>query len=195
MTAASGVVHDEFHSREFAKLGGEFSMVQLWVNLPAKDKMNKPRYQSLDASQFTEVSVEDGKATATLIAGEFLGYRGPAMTHTPINIFRLRALEECTLRLDMKEGYTTLLFVLGGRLAIQEQNLGPRDLAVFEREGAFVELSMTSQSELLVLNAEPIDEPIVHYGPFVMNTESEIRQAILDFQAGKMGTLVEESGS
>ncbi|MEO0336326.1 MAG: pirin family protein [Pseudomonadota bacterium] len=195
MTAASGVVHDEFHSREFAQTGGDFSMVQLWVNLPAKDKMTKPRYQSLDFKSFQQVEMAEGRAAASLIAGELAGHTGPAKTHTPMNIYRLKAIEDVELPLDLHEGFTSLLFVLEGSMKIQDQTLKARDLAAMSREGKICQVKLSKGSEILVLNGEPIDEPIVHYGPFVMNTKAEIQQAILDFQAGKMGSLVEESGS
>ena len=195
MTAASGVVHDEFHSREFAKSGGDFSMVQLWVNLPAKDKMNRPRYQSLDFESFKKVVLEGGKAEASLIAGELAGETGPAKTHTKMNIYRLKANQDLEMQLPLHQGFTSLLFVIEGGLEVSSQKVSARSLAALEREGTHATIKLTKGSEILVLNGEPIDEPIVHYGPFVMNTEDEIRQAIADFQAGKMGTLVEESGS
>lgn len=195
MTAASGVVHDEFHSREFAKVGGEFEMVQLWVNLPAKDKMTKPKYQSLSNKSFKRVELDNGNAIATLIAGELLSEVGPASTHTPISIYRLKSQSEAKLKLQFGHGRNTLLFLLRGRADVEGKELNPRQMVALSREGEFATVNMATDSEFLVLNGQPIDEPIVHYGPFVMNTEDEIKQAIMDFQAGKMGTLLVEEGS
>lgn len=193
MTAGSGVVHDEFHSRNFAKQGGPFEMVQLWVNLEAKNKMTKPRYQSLSQDQFSEVFFNDKKAKAEVIAGEFLNAKGPAETYSNINIFKLETFEDTNINLDLKSGTNTLIFQIQGGSEIQNKTLKPRDLAVFDRSGSKIKISANKNSFYLVLNGDPIDEPVAHYGPFVMNTQTEIMQAIQDYQAGRMGTLVQEN--
>ena len=193
MTAGSGVVHDEFHSRNFAKQGGPFEMVQLWVNLEAKNKMVKPRYQSLNQDQFSEVYLNDKKAKAQVIAGEFLNAKGPAETYSNINIFKLETFEDTDIELDLKSGTNTLVFQIQGHSEIQNKTLKPRDLAVFERSGQKIKINTKGNCLYLVLNGDPIDEPVAHYGPFVMNTQTEIMQAIQDFQAGRMGTLVQEN--
>lgn len=193
MTAASGVVHEEFHSQNFANKGGEFEMVQLWVNLPAKDKMTKPRYQSLNQEEFPIVNFSNTKAQAKIIAGSLLGSDGPAKTFTPINIYEINALDESLIELNFKPGSNTLFFQLKGASVLNEKELANRNIAIFNRDGEVIKFKMKKDSKLLVLNGEPIDEPIVTHGPFVMNTEQEIVQAIRDFQMGKMGQLVNES--
>ncbi len=193
MTAGSGVVHEEFHSRNFAEKGGIFEMVQLWVNLKAEHKMTTPRYQSMNKEDFPVVSLADGKAKVKIIAGEFDGKKGPAQTLSTINIFEVHADTEQTLPLHLQDQTNTLIVQLKGNAKIEDRNLRPGEVAVFERSGETINLDLTSGAHLLVLNGEPIDEPVAHYGPFVMNTQQEIMQAIRDFQAGKMGQLVQEA--
>lgn len=193
MTAASGVVHDEFHSRDFAKKGGEFEMVQLWVNLRAKDKMKKPAYQSLNQMDFPSFTLNS--AQVTLVAGDFQGYKGPAVTQSPMTIFRVQIAKDQKIQWDLQHGHNTLLFALKGESNVLGQKTKARDLVVLEREGNEITVEAHSDSEFLVLSGEPIDEPMAHYGPFVMNNKNEIVQAIEDFQAGRMGSLVDEKSS
>jgi hypothetical protein len=155
--------------------------------------MVKPRYQSLNQEQFSEVEFNDKQAKASVIAGEFMNTKGPAQTFSNINIFKLQTFANTDIHLDFKDGTNTLIFQIQGHGEIQKQNLKPRDLAVFERQGAYVKIKATKDSLYLVLNGDPIDEPVAHYGPFVMNTQTEIMQAVQDFQAGRMGTLVQEN--
>jgi redox-sensitive bicupin YhaK (pirin superfamily) len=192
MTAGAGVVHEEFHSRKFAQTGGIFEMVQLWVNLKAKDKMINPRYQSMDNEDFPVNTSESGSLKVKVIAGEYKKAKGPAKTYSPINIFEVFANSEQALPLSFADQSNTLLVQLKGLGQIQGESLKAGEVALFEREGTQIDLKLSADSHLLVLNGEPIDEPIAHYGPFVMNTQEEIMQAIEDFQAGKMGQLVEE---
>lgn len=187
MTAASGLVHDEFHSDKFSKEEGLFEMVQLWVNLPAKDKMSKPRYQGVKNNEFPRVPLDGGELK--VFAGEFAGKKGPCETFTPINLYAVEAMENCKIDLHLKSGTNTLILVMEGEVEFDGQKYGEKSLLVFEREGELIDLNASQPSRFLVLNGDPIDEPIYAHGPFVMNTKEEIIQAIHDFQAGKMGTL------
>jgi redox-sensitive bicupin YhaK (pirin superfamily) len=187
MTAASGIVHEEWHEREFTQRGGTMEMAQLWVNLPAKDKMAAPAYQDIRSAQIPAVDLGDG-SRVRVIAGEFRGAKGPARTFTPINVWDAKLRAGARAELDFTEGYTTLLAVLSGKLKINGAELaGPAELVVLDRAGARVALDAVEDATVLVLNGEPIDEPVVGYGPFVMNTQDEIRQAFTDFHHGRLG--------
>lgn len=188
MTAASGIVHEEFHGREFAKKGGAFEMVQLWVNLPAKDKMAAPRYQAITNADIPTVSLESG-GTARLIAGSLQGQNGGADTFTPINVWDLRLPAGSTHTLPVPEGHGGGLLVLRGEINIGGVRVGAERFAVFERQGEGLSVEATSDAVVLLLSGVPIDEPIVAYGPFVMNTEREIKQAFDDFRSGRMGRV------
>jgi len=190
MTAASGLVHEEFHGTDFAKKGGSFEVIQLWVNLPSKHKMAAPGYQSILSSRIPHVSLPGESGTVRVIAGEFDGHKGPARTFTPMNVWDVRLIAGGELCVQVREGDTTAVFVLKGRIKLASGELvGPAELAVLERGGERVSLAAIEDSTMLFLNGQPIDEPIVGYGPFVMNNQAEIRQAFLDYQAGKMGAL------
>jgi redox-sensitive bicupin YhaK (pirin superfamily) len=188
MTAGRGVVHEEFHGREFAKRGGAFEMAQLWVNLPKRDKLTAPRYQELRDAQFPVV--EAGAARVRVIAGEFRGQRGPALTFSPLEVLDVRVDKGGELEFPSADGHTAALVVLGGEVRIGSERIGPAEVAVFQRSpGAVVRASAAAGSHVLFLGGAPIPEPVVGRGPFVMNTEQEIWQAIADFQAGRMGAL------
>jgi quercetin 2,3-dioxygenase len=190
MTAASGLVHEEFHGERFAREGGAFQMVQLWVNLPARDKMAPPAYQGITAAQTPTVDLPDEAGTARLIAGEFMGAQAPARTFTPMQVWDLRLKAGSRVTLPAPEGHTTVPLVLCGRVrAASGEEATDAEMLVFTREGAGVMLEALTDAQLLWLSGEPIDEPIVGYGPFVMNTEAEIHQAFADFQGGRMGAL------
>jgi len=190
MTAGAGVVHEEFHGREFALRGGSFEMVQLWVNLPARHKMSAPRYQAIQNAQIRAVDLPDGAGTVRVIAGEFAGAKGPATTFTPIQVWDLRLSAGRKAHLTLPEGYTALLAVLKGGVRRDGSNkVGDAEVGVFDRRGTSLQLEATADTTALVLSGEPIDEPIVGQGPFVMNTADEIRQAIVDFKTGRMGGL------
>ena len=193
MTAGSGVVHEEYHSRDFAEKGGIFEMVQLWVNLPSQHKMTTPRYQSMNKEDFPVVDQHEGDIKVKIIAGEYAKKKGPAQTFSPINIFEVFSRKAQALPLEFQDQTNTLIVQLKGESQVAGQKLSMGDVAIFKREGTQINLNTSEDSHLLVLNGEPIDEPIAHYGPFVMNTNAEIKQAVLDFQAGKMGQLVEEA--
>jgi redox-sensitive bicupin YhaK (pirin superfamily) len=190
MTAASGLVHEEFHGREFAQRGGLFEMVQLWVNLPAKDKMAPPRYQGITDDQIPSVDLPNGRGTVRIIAGEFSGARGPAKTFTPIHVWDLRLSSNQRIDLAVPDGYTTALVVLKGAARLNgSEAIGAAEVGVFEREGEAISIDNAQDVFALLLCGEPIDEPIVGSGPFVMNTSQDIRQAMADYQSGKLGHL------
>jgi redox-sensitive bicupin YhaK (pirin superfamily) len=189
MTAAAGVVHEEFHSERFTKEGGTLEMVQLWVNLPAKEKMSQPHYQAIVNSQIPRVTLPDGAGSVRVIAGEFQGTRGPAKTFTPINVWDLQLSAGGAAELRIPEGHTALLVVQSGSLTVNDQVLKAVELASLDRKGELVALKAESASRVLVLSGQPLNEPVVGHGPFVMNTRSEIQQAMVDYQAGRMGRL------
>jgi quercetin 2,3-dioxygenase len=190
MTAASGIVHEEFHGREFARRGGMFEMVQLWVNLPAKDKMAPPHYQSILNSQIPAVSLPNGQGTVRVIAGEYAGARGPANTFTPIHVWDLRLCSTKRTELTVPDGYTTALVVLKGTLRVNgSEAIESVEVGLFDRVGKRISIECVKDTTALLLCGEPIDEPIVGQGPFVMNTSQEIRQAMADYLSGKMGHL------
>jgi quercetin 2,3-dioxygenase len=190
MTAASGVIHEEFHSRDFARDGGVLEMVQLWVNLPAKDKLSPPRYQTLLDAQIPTVALPDAAGTLRVVAGEYGDAKGPAATFTPMNVWDVRLVANGKLRIDVADGRTLLVVVLHGTVMVNDERVvRDAELVVFEREGTQTKLEANTDSVVLVLSGEPIDEPVVGYGPFVMNSEAQIRQAMSDFQSGKFGTI------
>jgi redox-sensitive bicupin YhaK (pirin superfamily) len=193
MTAASGVVHEEFHSEEFSRRGGPFEVVQLWVNLPAKDKMSQPSYQALTRDQIPEVALPEDSGQLRVIAGDYSGHRGPARTFTPMNVWDIRLKSGKTAEVTLTEGHTAALFVLRGSLRFEGgKRANSAELALFEREGSHLQLKADDDTTVLLLSGEPLHEPIVGYGPFVMSNEAEIRQAIRDYQSGRMGRLSPE---
>ena len=186
MTAAGGILHEEYHSPAFAKTGGPFRMVQLWVNLPAKDKMAPGSYQGIVSTDIPVVDLADGAGTARVIAGSLGETKGPARTFTPINLWDVRLNRDTDTMLDLPEGHTAMLVVLGGHVTVNgSQPAGEAEVVLLSREGNGVTIHADGDATLLVLTGEPIDEPIVGYGPFVMNSEAEIRQAIDDFNSGR----------
>ena len=190
MTAGSGLLHKEFHSPAFSRRGGRFEVLQLWVNLPAKSKMTAPRYQGLVAADFPTVSLPGDAGSLRVIAGEYEGTKGPASTFTPIRLFDLKLRAGKSARLRLGEGWGAGLFVLEGKVRLnRSQSAGQEELAVFERGGDEIEIEAVGDARLFVMSGEPIDEPIAGYGPFVMNTQQEIRQAIVDMQTGRLGRI------
>ncbi|WP_336146228.1 pirin family protein [Marinobacter salarius] len=190
MTAGAGIVHEEFHSQQFTEQGGLLKMVQLWVNLPASAKDTPAAYQTLLNKDIPRVSLEDDGGALRVIAGEYLEHKGPANTFTPINVWDLKLEPGARVNLPVPKGHTTLVAVLNGSVQINDTDvLREAELANLDREGQEIVLESNNDARLLVLSGEPIDEPVVGYGPFVMNTEGEIKQAMLDFQSGKFGAL------
>ncbi len=190
MTAASGILHQEYHSPAFAREGGDFEMVQLWVNLPAKDKSASPGYQTLMNAQIPQRVLPDGAGTLRVIAGESGTAQGPAKTFTPINIWDVRLHGQKPVTLDVPEGHTLTILVLAGSVKLNgQESVGQSRTVLLARQGGGVMLEAEGEAKLLVLSGEPIDEPVVAHGPFVMNTHEEIRQAMLDFQRGAFGSM------
>jgi redox-sensitive bicupin YhaK (pirin superfamily) len=190
MTAASGILHEEFHSEAFARSGGALEMVQLWVNLPAKDKMAEPGYQTILDSDIANIPLKDQAGSLRLIAGEFEGRTGPARTFTPIDVWDMRLNGGKLLTLDLHDGRNTALVVLRGTVQVNGQELVREgQLALFERAGQQLSLEANNDAVVLLLSGEPIDEPIVGHGPFVMNSEEEIHQAFADFHSGRFGQM------
>jgi hypothetical protein len=190
MTAAGGILHEEFHSPSFSKTGGPFRMVQLWVNLPAKDKMATPGYQSIRDADIPSAELPDGAGRVRVIAGDFAGTKGPARTFTPVNVWDVRLQRDASVQLDLPEGHTAAIVVLTGHVTVGgTQPAGEAEVVLLDRAGTGVTIDADGESMLLILTGEPIDEPIVGYGPFVMNSEAEIRQAAEDFNSGRFGQM------
>lgn len=191
MTAASGVVHEEKHSTAFTRRGGTLEMVQLWVNLPARAKMSQPRYQEITDKMIPVVDLPGGAGVVRVIAGQFLdGQRGSAKTVTPINVWDLRLRAGSDAWFEMPAGSNCLVFVLHGQVKVAASHmLNAHDCAVLSREGEMLQIQAIEDATILLLNGEPIDEPVVAHGPFVMNTAAEIQQAMRDYQSGRMGSL------
>jgi len=190
MTAASGILHEEFHSEAFTQRGGKLEMVQLWVNLPAKDKMAAPGYQNISNADIPVVPLADGAGTVRVIAGEFGGQRGPARTHTPMDVWDLRLQRDQHTALQFAEGHTVAMVVLHGTVLLNGSQVAREgQLVLFDRAAGEVEMEANADATVLVLAGEPIDEPIAGYGPFVMNTQEEIRQAMDDFNSGRFGQI------
>jgi hypothetical protein len=190
MTAASGVVHEEFHSEKFTRAGGSMEMMQLWVNLPARDKMAAPGYQTLLDRDIPAIPLPDGAGRLRVIAGEFGGHRGPAKTFTPINVWDLRLNAGKTATLATPEGHTTAIIPMHGHALINgTQAAGEAQLVILERSGGEFTIGVDTDATLLLLSGQPLNEPVVGYGPFVMTSDREIAQAIRDYQSGRFGSL------
>ena len=189
MTAGAGILHKEMHGEKLAKNGGNFELVQLWVNLPAKSKMTAPRYQELADANIPSVELPGG-GRVRVIAGEFEGRKGPAKTFTPINLWDVRLPAGAAADLRLPAGHTTALFVLKGKVLVNGTEAATEaELVLFGRDGETVSVKAESDTTILVLDGKPIDEPVVGYGPFVMNTQQEIRQALADYQDGTLGSI------
>ncbi len=194
MTAGAGILHEEFHSEAYAEKGGPFEMVQLWVNLPAKDKMTAPGYQAIVDGDIPVVALPDESGTVRVIAGEYAQQKGPAHTYTPMHVWDMRLNQGSVTELDVPEGWNTSLVVLRGTVLVNGETVAREaQLVVLDSAGKHVSIEANSDAVLLLLSGEPIDEPIVGYGPFVMNSQSEITQAISDFNSGKFGQMAPAS--
>lgn len=190
MTAASGIIHEEFHSEDFARQGGFMEMVQLWVNLPAKDKMAPAGYQTILKGDIPSIDLKDNAGSLRLIAGRFEGHQGPAKTFTPIDVWDMRLNAGKNLTLDVHDGHNTALVVLRGTVQVNgRERVEAGQLALFDRAGEQLHLHANHDAVVLLLSGEPIDEPIVGHGPFVMNSEQEIHQAFNDFHSGRFGAM------
>ncbi|WP_310607738.1 pirin family protein [Buttiauxella brennerae] len=188
MTAGSGILHEEFHSPAFSEKGGTLEMVQLWVNLPAKDKSTPPNYQSITNADIPVVGLPDNAGQVRVIAGEFLAHTGPAQTHSPMSILDMRLNAHSVTQLTLPDGWNTALVVLKGTVQVNGQEVAREaQLVVLDAKGETVTLEANNDAVVLVLSGEPLNEPVVGYGPFVMNTREEIKEAIDDFNQGKFG--------
>lgn len=190
MTAGAGILHEEFHSSAFAQKGGELKMMQLWVNLPAKDKMTAPGYQSITKEAIPVVALPDDSGSLRVIAGRYGDVTGPAHTFSPLNVWDITLRQGSHLALDLPEGWSTALIVAEGDMTINgTAQAGEAQLVVLSQEGAKIHLEATRDAKVLLMAGEPLNEPVVGYGPFVMNSKTEIAQAISDFNSGRFGQI------
>ncbi|HAE65924.1 MULTISPECIES: pirin family protein [Sphingobacterium] len=189
MTAGAGILHKEYHEEEFSKKGGLFEMVQLWVNLPAKDKSTAAHYQAITADQMGKVVLPDAAGVVNVIAGKFQDMVGPASTYTPVNLFDIKLEEQHETNFLVPQNHNTAMLVVNGEVVVNGELAKEHSFVLFGHDGEEISIRANKNAVLLVLSGEPIDEPIVSYGPFVMNTQAEIYQAFEDFQAGKFGVL------
>jgi len=186
MTAGAGIIHEEFHSPDFTRRGGPLEMVQLWVNLPARDKRAAPGYQHLSKHDIPVVGLPEGAGHLRVIAGEYNGHRGPARTFTPVDVWDLKLKAGADIELAVQDGHTLALVVLHGSVRTGKDPLvREAQMALYHREGSRLSIAAESDAVVLLLAGEPIDEPVAGYGPFVMNTKDEIREAIDDFNSGR----------
>ncbi|MGN6438344.1 MAG: pirin family protein [Agriterribacter sp.] len=192
MTAASGILHKEFHEREWSKKGGEFQMVQLWVNLPAKDKKSPPKYQNLSNKNITKVSIANGAGEVEVIAGMYDGHKGAASTFSPVHLYNVRLKKGIKSEFSFPGDYTTAMLMIEGSAKVNDSDTVLQDhFAMFKKEGETFTIEALEDAIVLVLSGRPLNESIASYGPFVMNTQDEIREAIEEYNAGKFGVLAD----
>ncbi|MGM7848346.1 pirin family protein [Yersinia enterocolitica] len=190
MTAGGGILHEEFHSDAFAKRGGAFEMVQLWVNLPAKDKMTAPGYQAIRNETIPQVALPEGAGSLRVIAGDYAGKNGPANTFSPLNVWDIRLNQGKSAELSLPDGWNTALIVLCGTVQVNGDAIArDAEMVLLDSAGSNVTIEANNDAVLLLLSGEPIDEPIIGYGPFVMNTQEQIAEAIADFNSGRFGSM------
>ena len=190
MTAGAGVLHKEYHEKEFSRKGGIFQVVQLWINLPARYKMTPAKYQTIENKDMTKVLLDDGKSSVEIVAGEFKGKKGPASVFSPVDMFNAKLIKGAKVIFSFDRNYNTGMLVVDGEIKINDLKNAPENYFIlFGHEGEDIIIEAVEKSTVLVLSGEPIHEPIASYGPFVMNTESEIKQAYEDFKTGKFGYL------
>lgn len=189
MTAASGILHKEFHEKEWSKQGGIFQMVQLWVNLPAKDKMSKPKYQAISNSEMKKVDLAEN-GFIEIIAGEFDGNKGPAFTFSPVNLMNAKLKSGGKATFNFPANFNTAALVIEGNIIVNGEEKAPvNNFVLFKNEGESFTIEATEDSIVLIISGEPLNEPIFPHGPFVMNSREEIMQAFEDFNTGKFGYL------
>ena len=190
MTAGGGILHQEFHSEAYSRSGGPFEMAQLWVNLPAKDKMTAPGYQAIANGDIPVVALPGGAGTARLIAGDYADQVGPARSFTPLKVWDVSLNAGKTVEFELPEGWTAALVVRRGHARVNgAATAHDAQLVVLDRAGATVAVKAETDAKLLLLAGQPLDEPIVGYGPFVMNSQEQIAQAIQDFNRGRFGRM------
>jgi redox-sensitive bicupin YhaK (pirin superfamily) len=188
MTAASGILHKEYHEEEFSKKGGPFQMIQLWVNLPAKDKMSRPKYQAITNDRLGKYHLDKG-GIVEVIAGEFKGVNGTASTFTPIEMYNIKIKKGTSLSFDLPEKFNTGILVVEGNAKVNNEDAPTDNFILFKNEGETISVEAKEDSVLFVISGEPINEPIAAYGPFLMNTHKELEEALDDFSKGKFGHL------
>jgi redox-sensitive bicupin YhaK (pirin superfamily) len=190
MTAASGILHKEFHETEWSKTGGEFQMVQLWVNLPAKDKKSSPKYQAIKNKEIRRFYLENNQGEIEVIAGDYKGVKGSASTFTPVHMYNLKAKAGAKVAFSFPAAYNTVALVIEGEITINEIDVVPADhLALMQNEGEDFTVESKTDAIVLILSGQPLNEPIAHHGPFVMNTQEELLEAFNEFSQGKFGQL------
>jgi redox-sensitive bicupin YhaK (pirin superfamily) len=189
MTAASGILHKEYHEKEWSKNGGLFQMVQLWVNLPAKYKMSKPKYQPIEGERFGRFLLPGNQGLVEVIAGNFNGAKGPANTFTPIEMYNVKVKKGANVIFSFPEYFNTGFLIIEGNVILNNKEVNTNNFALFANNGTDIIVEANEDSVILVLSGEPIDESIVPYGPFLMNTKEEIMQAYEDLNKGKFGYL------
>ena len=190
MTAGAGILHEEFHSAEFTRSGGELKMIQLWVNLPAKDKMTHPGYQSITADAIPDAERPDNAGRMRVIAGRYQDAVGPAHTFSPLNVWDLQLNQSHEVTLHQPAGWSTALVVLEGEIVVNgEGNAREGQLVVLSQKGETLHLAANSHAKVLLMAGEPLQEPIGGYGPFVMNTKAQIAEAVRDFNSGRFGQI------
>jgi hypothetical protein len=189
MTAGSGVVHEEMHSEAYTESGGPFEAIQLWVNLPARLKMTAPKYQTLLSDRIPDVALAGDAGRVRVIAGALGHAKGPAETFTPMNLWDVRLKAGHGAGFVTQSDHTGAVFVLKGKVTVNGAAARESEFVLLDRKGEAIRIDAESDATLLILSGEPIDEPVFGYGPFVMNNEGEIRQAMMDYQSGKMGHL------
>ena len=189
MTAGAGILHKEYHEEKFSKAGGPFEMVQLWVNLPKKDKSTPAHYQPITADRMGKFELPDKGGVVNVIAGKFNGVSGPAETYSPVNVSDIKLNAGAEVSTHVQEGFNTALLVINGNVEVNGEKASEHSFILFKNEGDEITIKASADSVLLLLSGEPINEPIASYGPFVMNTQDEIYTAIREFQSGKYGVL------
>lgn len=190
MTAGGGILHEEFHSHDFAQQGGAFEMVQLWVNLPAKDKMATPGYQAIRSETIPQVELPDAAGSLRVIAGDYAGEHGPARSFSPLSVWDIRLNQGKSVELSLPDGWNTALIVLRGTVQVNGDAVArDAEMVLLDAAGSHVTIEANNDALLLLLSGEPIDEPIIGYGPFVMNTQQQIAEAIADFNSGRFGSM------
>lgn len=190
MTAGAGILHKEYHEKEFSKKGGMMQMVQLWVNLPAKDKMTPPKYQAIENGMMGKAKLTDNKSTIEVIAGEYSGTKGPATTFSPVSLFNAKLIQGARAEFSFSNESNTGMLVIEGEVRVNDSKTAPENnFILFGHDQDEIVLEALKDSVVLILSGDPINEPIASYGPFVMNTQSEIKQAYEDFYSGKFGHL------
>lgn len=189
MTAASGVLHKEYHEENFSRAGGDFQMVQLWVNLPAKHKMDKPKYQGISHRDIKKVPLPHQAGVVEVIAGEYQGHKGPAFTFTPVHLMNVRLNKGGEANFDFPAHFNTAILVLEGNIKVNGTEIPTDGLGLFKNKGSNFSVAAKDDALALVLSGEPLNEPIAAQGPFVMNTRAELLQAMNDYSSGKFGQL------